>query len=152
MHPHPRPFTYQLFLDFRAILFPEWLLDFFVSTIHQVIWPSPGTLLVFQVSCLMSCVSYLWCLVSRFSTLSCLLFLSSGISHFSRLSCPSCLLSCVFCLWGFRSSYLVSLMFECLSSLLSFVSDIFASDQPNEDSFHYIYMKIYVNMCTHIYL
>ena len=32
MHPQPRPFTLQLFLDFCA------------STIHQVIWPSPGTL------------------------------------------------------------------------------------------------------------
>ena len=25
---------------------PEWPLNFFVSTIHQVIWPSPGTLVV----------------------------------------------------------------------------------------------------------
>ena len=34
----------QLFLDFRAKKFPKWPLNFFVSTIHQVIWPSPGTL------------------------------------------------------------------------------------------------------------
>jgi len=44
MHPQPRPFALQLFLDFRAIFFPGWPLIFFVITIHQVIWPSPGTL------------------------------------------------------------------------------------------------------------
>jgi len=44
MHPQPWPFNLQLFLDFRAIVFPEWPLIFVVITIHQVIWPSPGTL------------------------------------------------------------------------------------------------------------
>ena len=44
MHPQLRLFTPQLFLDFCAILFPEWPLIFLVITIHQVIWPSPGTL------------------------------------------------------------------------------------------------------------
>ena len=34
----------QLFLEFRAIFFPEWPLIFLIITIHQVIWPSPGTL------------------------------------------------------------------------------------------------------------
>ena len=29
MHPQPRPFNLQLFLDFRAIFFPEWTLIFF---------------------------------------------------------------------------------------------------------------------------
>jgi len=38
------PLTLHLFLDFCAIFFPEWPLDFFVITTHQVIWPSPGTL------------------------------------------------------------------------------------------------------------
>jgi len=37
--------TRQLFLDFRAISPPELSLIFLVSTICQVIWPSPGTLL-----------------------------------------------------------------------------------------------------------
>jgi len=45
MHPQLRLFTLQLFLDFRASVFPELPLIFFV-TIHQVIWPSPGTLAV----------------------------------------------------------------------------------------------------------
>jgi len=45
MHPQPRPSTRQLFLDARAIFSPEWPLKFFVSTNHQVIWPSPGTLI-----------------------------------------------------------------------------------------------------------
>jgi len=44
MHAQPRPFTLQLFLDFRTIFFPEWPLIFWVITIHQVIWKSPGTL------------------------------------------------------------------------------------------------------------
>jgi len=44
MHPQLRLFTLQLFLDFCAIFFPEWPLIFLVVTIHQVIWPSPGTL------------------------------------------------------------------------------------------------------------
>jgi len=44
MHPQLRPFTWQLFLDICVIFFPEWPLIFLVSTIHQVIWPSPGTL------------------------------------------------------------------------------------------------------------
>jgi len=44
MHPQLRPFTRQLFLDFCAIFSPEWPLIFFVVMIHQVIWPSPGTL------------------------------------------------------------------------------------------------------------
>ena len=44
MHPQHRPFTVQLFLDFNAIFSPRWPLIFLVSTIHQVIWPSPGTL------------------------------------------------------------------------------------------------------------
>ena len=44
MHPQLRLFTIQLFLDFCAIFFPEWLLIFLVVTNHQVIWPSPGTL------------------------------------------------------------------------------------------------------------
>jgi len=44
MHPQPRPFTFQLFLDFCAIFFPEWPLNFFVIAIHQVMWPSPGIL------------------------------------------------------------------------------------------------------------
>jgi len=39
-----RLFTLQLFLDFRAIFFPDWPLIFLVITIHQVTWPSPGTL------------------------------------------------------------------------------------------------------------
>ena len=50
MHPQLRPFTRQLFLDFCAICFPEWPLIFFVIMIHQVIWPSPGTLLRTQES------------------------------------------------------------------------------------------------------
>ena len=29
MHPQPRPFTLQLFLDFHAIFFPAWPLIFF---------------------------------------------------------------------------------------------------------------------------
>ena len=45
MHPQLRLFTLQLFLDSRAIFFPEWPLIFLIITIHQVIWPSPGTLL-----------------------------------------------------------------------------------------------------------
>jgi len=44
MHTQLRLFTQQLFLDFRAIFFPDWPLIFLVITIHQVIWPSPGTL------------------------------------------------------------------------------------------------------------
>ena len=44
MHPRPRPFTLQLFLDFCAIFSPEWPLIFWIIMIHQVIWPSPGTL------------------------------------------------------------------------------------------------------------
>jgi len=44
MHPQLRLFTLQTFFDFRAIFFPEWPLIFLVITIHQVIWPSPGTL------------------------------------------------------------------------------------------------------------
>jgi len=44
MHPQPQTFNRQLFLDFRANFFPEWPLNFFVSMIHQVIWPSPGAL------------------------------------------------------------------------------------------------------------
>ena len=47
-HAQPRPFTPQLFLDFCAVFFPDCLevLIFLVITIHQVIWPSPGTLLI----------------------------------------------------------------------------------------------------------
>ena len=45
MHPQLRPFTRQLFLDFCAIFSPEWPLILFVIMIHQVSWPSPGTLL-----------------------------------------------------------------------------------------------------------
>jgi len=48
MHPQVRLFTLQLFLDFRATFSPELPLIFLVITIHQVIWPSPGTLLVPQ--------------------------------------------------------------------------------------------------------
>jgi len=44
MHPQSRPFTFQIFLDFGASFFPEWPLIFVAITIHQVIWPSPGTL------------------------------------------------------------------------------------------------------------
>ena len=44
MCPQPRLFTLQLFLDFRSNFFPERPLNFLVITIHQVIWPSPGTL------------------------------------------------------------------------------------------------------------
>jgi len=44
MDAQPRPFTQQLFLDFCAIFFPEWPFIFVVITIHQVIWPSLGTL------------------------------------------------------------------------------------------------------------
>ena len=44
MHSQLRLFTHQLFLDFRAIFFPKWPLNFFVITIHQVIWSSPGIL------------------------------------------------------------------------------------------------------------
>jgi len=41
--PTPPPFAKQLFLDFCEIFSPEWPLNFFVITIHQVIWTSPGT-------------------------------------------------------------------------------------------------------------
>jgi len=34
----------RLILDFRAIFFPSGSTICFVSTIRQVIWPSPGTL------------------------------------------------------------------------------------------------------------
>ena len=44
VHPQPRPFIQQQFLDFREKNFPEWPLIFLIITIHQVIWPSPGTL------------------------------------------------------------------------------------------------------------
>ena len=44
MYPQLQTFTRQLFLDFCAFFSPEWPLNFFVITIHQVIWPSPGTL------------------------------------------------------------------------------------------------------------
>ena len=43
-HSQPRPFTVQLFLDFRAIFFSELPLIFLVITINQVIWPSPDPL------------------------------------------------------------------------------------------------------------
>ena len=45
--PTPPPITLRLFFDFRAIIFPECSSEsiFLVSTIRQVIWPSPGTLL-----------------------------------------------------------------------------------------------------------
>ena len=46
VHPQPRPFTPQLFLDFRAIFFPAWPIIFLIITKNQVIWPSPGTLVV----------------------------------------------------------------------------------------------------------
>jgi len=42
--PTPPPYAQQLFLNFCEISFPERPLNFFVITIHQVIWPSPGTL------------------------------------------------------------------------------------------------------------
>jgi len=38
--PTPPPYTLWLILDFHA----KWPLNFLVSTIRQVIWPSPGTL------------------------------------------------------------------------------------------------------------
>jgi len=38
------PLTRKLFLDFRAIVFPSGPSFFYQHTIHQVIWPSPGTL------------------------------------------------------------------------------------------------------------
>ena len=41
--PTSPPFAEQLFLDFYES-FPRRPLNFFVITIHQVIWPSPGTL------------------------------------------------------------------------------------------------------------
>ena len=44
MHPQLRLFIRQIFLDIRAVFSPEWPLNFCVITIHQVIWPSPGTL------------------------------------------------------------------------------------------------------------
>jgi len=44
MHPQPRPFNLQLFLDFCSIVWLERPLNFFVIMIHQVIWPSPNTL------------------------------------------------------------------------------------------------------------
>jgi len=43
--PTSPPLSLRLFLDFRAMSFPEWPFNCFVSTIHHVIWPSPGTLL-----------------------------------------------------------------------------------------------------------
>ena len=48
MHPQPRPFTQQLFLDFCAIFFPEWPLIFlssrFTKYYGQVPVPSSGCL------------------------------------------------------------------------------------------------------------
>jgi len=43
--PTAPPLTHRLFLDLRAIFFPSGPSFFLVSTIRQVIWPSPGTLL-----------------------------------------------------------------------------------------------------------
>jgi len=45
VHPQPRPFVLQRFLDFRAIFFPGRPLSFLTITIQQAIWQSPGTLL-----------------------------------------------------------------------------------------------------------
>jgi len=42
--PTSPPLALWLFLDFRAIFFSNRPSIFFVSTIRQVIWPSPGTL------------------------------------------------------------------------------------------------------------
>jgi len=42
--PTPPPFAKQLFLDLCEFFLPEWPLNIFVITIHQVIWPSPGIL------------------------------------------------------------------------------------------------------------
>jgi len=47
--PTPWPLNRRKFLDFCTIFFPEWSLTFFVSTIHQVIWPSLCTLYAAQV-------------------------------------------------------------------------------------------------------
>ena len=41
--PRPPPHNARLFLDFGAI-FSQATLNFLVNTIHQVIWPSPGTI------------------------------------------------------------------------------------------------------------
>jgi len=43
--PTPPPFPQQLCLDFCGIFFPARPLNFLVITIHQIFWPSPGTLL-----------------------------------------------------------------------------------------------------------
>jgi len=51
MHLQPRLLTQQLFLDLCANFSLEWPLIFFVSTIHQVIWPSPGTLATGCLDC-----------------------------------------------------------------------------------------------------
>ena len=60
VHPQPRPFTLLLFLDFRAIFFPEWPLICWIITIHQVIWPSPGTLGTVKVGCFWSNLRIRW--------------------------------------------------------------------------------------------
>jgi len=67
MHLQSRPFTHELFLDFYA----NWSLKFFVSMIHQVIWPSPGTLAaqargvpdmssISSISWIMRCAEIFW--------------------------------------------------------------------------------------------
>jgi len=60
MHSQLRLFTLQLFLDFRTTFFPEWPLIFCFITIHQVIWPSPGTLgmtHLYVLQCVIVCCS-----------------------------------------------------------------------------------------------
>ena len=66
MHPQLRPFNVQLFLDFRAIFSPERPLIFLVSTIHQVIWPSPGTLHVTPIAYGVASVSRIDKITGRF--------------------------------------------------------------------------------------
>jgi len=65
MHLQPWPFLSQLFLDFCAIFFPEWPLICLVIMIHQVIWPSHGTLRDIPQNMYYSAVIHiLWCVMN----------------------------------------------------------------------------------------
>jgi len=94
MHPQLRLFILQLFLDFRATFFPEWPLMFWVITIHQVIWPSPGTLR----GNLCDSARDTLCRGLLYRHLGCLQRVGAG-AFFFRLSQPS--LHCLFlaCVW-----------------------------------------------------
>ena len=121
MHPQPRPFTVQLFLDFCAIFSPNGPSMFLVSTIHQESGcvPVPSLLLTLHVAATHSICScnalYIW--LQHILYMAATHTLNIWLQHTQYMAATHSIYGCnTFYIWLQHTLYMTCLTCRCIIS------------------------------------